>query len=49
MSRTFHLWREEIQEEEIKAKFENGILSVSIPKRKRRRLKVEAHFHRRVI
>ena len=42
LSRTFYLG-EEIREEEIKAKFENGILSV-FRKRKRRRLKVRSTF-----
>ena len=42
LSRTFYLG-EEIREEEIKAKFENGIL-YRFRKRKRRRLKVQSTF-----
>lgn len=43
LSRTFYLG-EEIQEEEIKAKFENGILSVSIPKEEEKKVEGPKHI-----
>ena len=43
LSRTFYLG-EEIREEEIKAKFENGILSVSIPKEEEKKLEGPKHI-----
>ena len=42
-SRTFYLG-EEIREEEIKAKFENGILSVSIPKEEEKKVEGPKHI-----
>ena len=41
--RTFYLG-EEIREEEIKAKFENGILSVSIPKEEEKKVEGPKHI-----
>ena len=43
LSRTFYLG-EEIREEEIKAKFENGILSVSIPKEEEKKVEGPKHI-----
>ena len=43
LSRTFYLG-EEIREEEIKAKFENGILSVSIPKEEEKKVGGPKHI-----
>mgnify|MGYP000697703705 FL=1 len=43
LSRTFYLG-EEIREEEIKAKFENGILSLSIPKEKEKKVECPKHI-----
>ena len=40
---TFYLG-EEIREEEIKAKFENGILSVSIPKEEEKKVEGPKHI-----
>ena len=43
LSRTFYLG-EEIREDEIKAKFENGILSVSIPKEEEKKVEGPKHI-----
>ena len=43
LSRTFYLG-EEIRAEEIKAKFENGILSVSIPKEEEKKVEGPKHI-----
>ena len=43
LSRTFYLG-EEIREEEIKAKLENGILSVSIPKEEEKKVEGPKHI-----
>ena len=43
LSRTFYLG-EEIREEEIMAKFENGILSVSIPKEEEKKVEGPKHI-----
>ena len=43
LSRTFYLG-EEIREEEIKAKFENGIMSVSIPKEEEKKVEGPKHI-----